>query len=446
MNYATLQKQYSDRFDEMTLTLKLTPPADKPGVSEKFETSLHNIEKQMLPLWERARLGLLAEKLVDLNTKLSEAEVTQSVLRDQLAKINVKVDPLQRELDGLRDQLRGPGRFIAEVERLRDEVKQRDSDMEFRGKELSALKREVAAAGRASKLEDAAPPTEQKIDKKVKAAGITGFTLFALTFLSIALAEFRTRRVYTQDDVTRGLGIPIVGTLPIMPVEARGPFPGADGTYLPEQGPLLESVDALRTVLLRAANTDGVHVIMITSAGDGEGKTSLASHLAASLARGWRNTLLIDADLRNPSASAQFEQASAPGFSEVLRGETTTSEVIKPTKLPRLSLLPAGQCDPYTLQALAQEEVGNILRHLKEEYDFIIIDVSPVLPVPDAMMIGQLADAVILSVLRNISRLPAVYAAQQRLASLDIPILGAVVIGESVNAYGIKPYPLRIRG
>ena len=80
--------------------------------------------------------------------------------------------------------------------------------------------------------------------------------------------------------------------------------------------------------------------------------------------------------------------------------------MIKPTTLPRLSVMPAGHCDAYTLQALAQEEVGTVLGHLKDDYDFIIIDVSPVMPVTDAMMIGQHVDAVILSVLKNVSRMP----------------------------------------
>jgi capsular exopolysaccharide synthesis family protein len=185
---------------------------------------------------------------------------------------------------------------------------------------------------------------------------------------------------------------------------------------------------------------------MVTSAGGGEGKTSLATHLAASLARGWRNTLLIDGDLRHPAAAAQLDVQAGPGLSEVLRGEAAADEVIKPTTLPRLSVLPAGQCDPHTLQALAQEEVGTLIGRLKEEYDFVVIDVSPALPVSDAVMLGQHADAVILTVMKNFSRLPAVYAAQQRLAALDIPILGAVVIGENVNGYGINPYPLRLRG
>ena len=445
--YTSAQDEYARLAAEMNQAIMIAPVGQqREEIRKRYETRLKDIEGQIKPITDRARKVLLDERIVEIKAKLADAELTQTVLREQLGKMNAKIEPLQRELDGLKDKSKGPGRAIPEVDRLRFEVNQRESDLEQRGKELSALKRELVSAGRTSKLEDAQPPTEQKLDKKIKVAGMCGLTLFGLTFFGIAFAEFRTRRVYSPDDVTRGLGIPIVGTLPMMPIEARRPLPGPNGSYLPEQAPFLEAVDSLRTLLLRAANMDGVHVVMVTSAGGGEGKTSLAAHLAASLARGWRNTLLIDADLRNPSASALFDQYEAPGLSEMLRGETTADDVIKPTTLPRLSLLPAGRCDTYTLQALAQEEVGNMVRHLKQEYDFIIIDVSPVLPVPDAIMIGQLVDAVILSVLRNVSRLPAVYAAQQRLAALDIPIFGAVVIGESANVYGIKPYPLRIRG
>ena len=109
--------------------------------------------------------------------------------------------------------------------------------------------------------------------------------------------------------------------------------------------------------------------------------------------------------------------------------------------MANLSLLPAGRCDAAAIQALAQDEVQTLFYHLKEEYEFVIIDVSPVLPVADALLIGQHTDAVVLSVLRNVSRLPAVHAAQQRLTSLGIRVLGAVVIGEGLEAYGNVRYP-----
>ena len=125
-----------------------------------------------------------------------------------------------------------------------------------------------------------------------------------------------------------------------------------------------------------------------------------------------------------------------PGFAEALRGEIDPDEAIKPTSVAHLSLLPAGQCDLTAIQALAQDEVQTLFYHLKEEYEFVILDVSPVLPVADALVIGQHADAVLFSVLRDVSKLPQVYEAQQRLAALGIRMLGAVVSGERGRTYG----------
>src|SRR5207253_9825400 len=91
------------------------------------------------------------------------------------------------------------------------------------------------------------------------------------------------------------------------------------------------------------------------------------------------------------------------------------------------------------IQALAQDEVQTLFFHFKEEYEFVIIDVSPVLPVADALVIGQHTDAVLFSVLRDVSKLPLVYEAQQRLAALGIRMLGAVVSGERARTYGSRP-------
>src|SRR5262249_49023191 len=114
---------------------------------------------------------------------------------------------------------------------------------------------------------------------------------------------------------------------------------------------------------------------------------------------------------------------------ELLRGEIDLPEVLRPTALSRLWLMPAGQCDPHAVQALAQDGVHTVFNHLKEQFDFIIVDSSPVLPVADALLLGQYVDGVLVSVRRDVSRVPALHAARQRLEALSIPTLGAVVIG-----------------
>jgi succinoglycan biosynthesis transport protein ExoP len=190
---------------------------------------------------------------------------------------------------------------------------------------------------------------------------------------------------------------------------------------------LVESIDATRTMLLHASRVNSTRAVMITSAMKGEGKTSLAAHLATSLARSGRKTLLIDCDLRRPRLHELFDVARVPGLCELLRGEAEVNDVIRPTPADDLNMIPAGHCDGLALQAIAQDGVRDILNVLKKRYDFIIIDSAPVLPVVDTMLLSQQVDAVLFSIMRDVSRVPHVQAAHERLASLGVKMLGAVV-------------------
>src|SRR5205823_4998314 len=148
-----------------------------------------------------------------------------------------------------------------------------------------------------------------------------------------------------------------------------------------------------------------VQVVMVTSALPGEGKTSLSTHLAISLARAGFNTLLIDGDLRRPAVHRLFDAEVGPGFNELLRGEVGLAAVTRPTLVPGLSLIPAGQWSPHSTQALSQDGTGTLLKPLRSQYDFIIVDSSPILPVVDPLLLGQHADAVLFSILHDVSRL-----------------------------------------
>jgi capsular exopolysaccharide synthesis family protein len=204
---------------------------------------------------------------------------------------------------------------------------------------------------------------------------------------------------------------------------------------------LLESIDATRTMLIHAAHTGNHRVVMITSALSGEGKTSLASHLATSLARSGLRTLLIDADLRSPALHRLFDLPTDPGLSEVLRGESALADVVTPTAIEELKVVPAGKCDHQTLRILSQGGMGSLFGRLKDTYDFVIVDSSPVLPVADSLIIAQQVDAVLLSVLTDVSRKHKIFAAYQRLMTLGVRVLGAVVTGAHDGAYGTNYYP-----
>jgi succinoglycan biosynthesis transport protein ExoP len=206
-----------------------------------------------------------------------------------------------------------------------------------------------------------------------------------------------------------------------------------------------ESIDAIRTLLLRDASLESTRVVMVTSAVDGEGKTTLASHLAGSLARAGRRTLLVDCDLRCPAVHQLFELPMQPGFSEALLGEIGLDDVVQETPIDGLWIIAAGQWDREVVQALAKEGVEALFERLKEQFDFVIVDSHPVLDATDSLLIGQHVDAVLLSLLRDVSQVPRVYAAGQRLTNLGIRVLGAVVNGMGQEDLYGRGYELTVQ-
>jgi capsular exopolysaccharide synthesis family protein len=279
-------------------------------------------------------------------------------------------------------------------------------------------------------LQRAARPDTPDYSRRVKFGGAAGVGVFGLLLFGVALIEFRSRKVNSASEVAEGLGLNVLGSLPALPPRLRRPVPGnASPRDLQLQNQMTEAVDAIRTLLLHQTRNGALQVVMVTSPGGGEGKTSLASQLAASLARAWRKTLLVDGDLRNPATHKLFDVPLEPGLSEVLRGEVKPGDAVRPTPLSRLWVAPAGHWDSHAVQALAQDGVRALFAQYKSEYEFIIVDSCPVLPVADALLLAQHVDAVIFSVLRDVSRLPAVHAAHQRLNFLGVRTLGAVLIG-----------------
>src|SRR5262249_38671246 len=149
---------------------------------------------------------------------------------------------------------------------------------------------------------------------------------------------------------------------------------------------------------------ESLRVVMVTSALSGEGKTSMASHLAMSLARAGRKTLLIDCDLRKPSAHRSFDLLLDAGFSGLLQGTVPLADVVQATPVEGLSLISAGHCDAGALRALAQDRARGVFDRLRVEFEFIIVDSSPVLPVVDSLLLAPHTDGVLFSLLRDVSR------------------------------------------
>ncbi|OWK47517.1 polysaccharide biosynthesis tyrosine autokinase [Fimbriiglobus ruber] len=276
------------------------------------------------------------------------------------------------------------------------------------------------------------------IQKKILCGIAAFFAGFLLIALAVAFLEWRSRRVDSVDQVVNELGLRVIGTIPAFPSKSSLRS-GDAGQAQNWRFVLNESVNSARTMLLHTAKTQNMQVLMVTSAMQGEGKTSLASQLATSMATAGLRTLVLDCDLRNPSLHKLFDSPLTPGCAEVLLQEVDVSDAVQPTTVPNLWLIPAGQCSNRVIAALAQgHPLETLFNRLRGQFDFIVVDSCPVLPVADALLVGQHVDGVVISILQDISQLPKVLTASEKLTQLNIPLLGAVVNGikPDIHAYG----------
>jgi succinoglycan biosynthesis transport protein ExoP len=305
-------------------------------------------------------------------------------------------------------------------------------------RELDSLKSQTASVKPVTIADDVDVRLNQNLKQRITAALVGTILGFAGVLTLVSYLEWRSRKVDSVDQVMTELGMRVIGTIPCFP--SRASLKAGEAEQNQNWRFILnESVNSTRTMLLHTAKTQSMQVIMVTSAMQGEGKTSLSSQLATSMATAGLRTLILDCDLRNPSIHRLFDVALTPGCSEILCQEVDVSDAVQPTSVPNLWMIPAGQCSNRVISALAQgHPLETLFNRLRGQFDFIVVDCCPVLPVADALLVGQHVDGVVFSILQDISQLPKVIDASERLTQLNIPLLGAVVNGIKVDthAYG----------
>ena len=416
--------------------------ARKSGLNPALKTLRDEVElinKQL----ERKRRAIRPSVIQQLQNPQDDGQsVKGGSLEQQLAVATELEASLQEEIKNFSQMDQVLTDNTLDLQDNKEELKQIEDAATKIAAEVEKLDVELQAPPRISLIEEAIPPSTRNVKKWYMTFGMISLGSFWGTLFVIAFLELQTRKIDSADEVAGDLGLAVVGSLPMLPARAR-----RNGVMARHEKDryrynlLLESIDATRTMLIHAARSGSHRVIMIASALPGEGKTSLASHLATSLARSGQKTLLIDADLRCPSIHRLFDLTLDPGLSELLRGEVAFEDVIVSTAVEELKVLTAGKCDTQTLRILSQGGLGGLFAQLKEQYDFVIVDSSPILPVADAQIIAQQVDAVLFSILADVSRKTKIQAAYQRIAALGVKVLGAVVTGvHDRGRYGNKYY------
>ncbi len=164
------------------------------------------------------------------------------------------------------------------------------------------------------------------------------------------------------------------------------------------KSPIAEAYRTLRTNIQFSSFDKSVQTVSITSSGPGEGKSTIASNLAVVTAESGKRTLLIDCDQRKPMIHKIFNQSNLVGLSNLLAGEVTIENAIKPTNMENLSIITAGTRPPNPSELLASGKMKHFVEDMKDKYDFIVFDTPPVLIVTDAQLLADYTDGYLLVV------------------------------------------------
>jgi capsular exopolysaccharide synthesis family protein len=402
------------------------------NLTEKYHTSRQALEEQLDA--RRQKLGDRLQTAQAGDGDQLETEVKQ--LTEKINQMDEEEKQTTQELVRLQKQAESLGASSVEVEMTRGEIEGVQKFYNALFNERQELKLELDRQLRITLYQDATPPTAPDKSSRAQNTIMLGMLGFMAPVGLLLWWDVRGRRINSISDVADGLGLTVIGTVPHIAGGARG------GTALKRrpqtQISVDHSIDGIAAKLFLRRDASGARVVLVSSATRGEGKSTLSIQLAKRLARTGADTLLIDFDLRKPSLHHVFEAPRGPGLTEFLRGENDLATLIRETDIENLSLLTSGAPFTDSLGTLSNGVTRSLFNKAREEFDFVIVDGSPILPVVDALLTSQHVDAVVLSVRRDISQSHRVREACDQLSAFGVEEYVAVLSGtkEELFYYG----------
>jgi len=253
-------------------------------------------------------------------------------------------------------------------------------------------------------------------------AGAVGLMLAAGI---VFLIEYLDDTLKTPDDIQHHLGLPVIGYIAQMKVADKS----AEAVYVAKQprSPVTEAFRALRTNLEFAGVDQPLRTLLVTSPGPGEGKTTTATNLAAIIAQGDRNVVLLDADLRRPRVHRFLSLPNQVGLSDLFRGNLDILSVKRAVEEnEKMQVITSGNLPPNPAELLGSERMSQILDDIASLEDMIIIDSPPAL-VSDAAILSAKVDGVILVLQPGKTNAASAVATLEQLKRADARVLGVVL-------------------
>ena len=257
--------------------------------------------------------------------------------------------------------------------------------------------------------------------------GIFGGVVVAFFF------EYLDTSIRDPREVESLLQLPTLGLVPsraalsghALEHRANGPF--ALVAHDSTSSMLAEAFRGLRTSVVYATPERPPKTLLVTSLQQQDGKTSVSTNCAISLAQLGSDVLLIDADMRHPNLHEILGVTPVPGLSDLLAGGVEVSEVIRPTKIPGLYVIPAGPVPVNPTELLASRRLTDALAALESRFAHIVIDTPPMLGISDTLVLAPRVEGVILVLRHGRANRSSAQRAVHMLGAIRARILGVVL-------------------
>jgi capsular exopolysaccharide synthesis family protein len=252
--------------------------------------------------------------------------------------------------------------------------------------------------------------------------------------------EYLDNTLRSPEEIERFLEIPFLGTVPA----AREGRNGSSIDLIVETAPKSAHAEAYRTIrtgILLSMAEHQPRVILVTSPAPLEGKTTTAANLAVAMAQAGNSVLLVDGDLRKSQLHLLFGLDDSKGLSSLLIGAASLEYVVQKTSVPLLSVLPAGSHPPNPVELLGSSKMREVVVAALRQFDRVIIDSPPLIPVADSMQLAMACDGVVLVLRESQTTRDQAMIGQKRLTDCNAKILGAILNAvDLTRSYYYYPY------
>jgi succinoglycan biosynthesis transport protein ExoP len=248
------------------------------------------------------------------------------------------------------------------------------------------------------------------------------FLIFNTGIFLAIFSEMMDKTVKLQGYTNEIFGLPLLGIISKYPQRRESIF----CLDMPKS-PQAEAFRTLRTNVNYMQLSKKIRTLQITSSMPKEGKSMIIANLAVAMAQEKKKILLMDCDLRKPSIHNIFGITNSYGITSILTGELDVHQVIIKTKQLNLDVITSGPIPPNPSELLAMERAKQLIEQLKEEYDTILFDSPPVLPVTDGQILAKYADAVVMIIKLGSTQSESVKQAKYMLEHVNARLIGVVL-------------------